>query len=266
MESNLSLKLSDIQAKLGTFAGWGRGALFGETAWSTTQQAILDDATQSGYRRFLYPEPQDGAAQSYAWSFLRPTVTLTLPAGASFFALPDDFGGIEGELTVQTGAGVMWGPVKVTNPGEVDARYSVWPTTTGKPVMAAIQWLKGTTLTAGQRAQLYVWPLADTAYPMRFQYYVLPDFMDAARAPYALGGMAHSETLLESCLAVMEERLDDMSGVHADAFKRRLAASISMDRKSKAVNLGYNRDGSDDVWQDGRWRGWNPIGINGVVY
>lgn len=267
MESTLSLKISDIQAKLGTYAGWGRGALFGETAWTTTQQAVIDDATQSGYRRFLFPEPQEGSREAYAWSFLRPSITLTLIAGASKVPLPDDFGGIEGQLTIQSTSGVMWGPINICNQGEVDAKFSVWPTTTGKPVMACVKWRRGNTSAAGQRAELYVWPLADGAYNIRFQYYVLPDFMDATKAPYALGGMAHSETVLESCLAVMEERLDDIVGVHAQAYEKRLQASISMDRRSKAQNLGYNRDGSDDVWCRYPWNHTqNPILYNGTEY
>ncbi len=104
---------------------------------------------------------------------------------------------------------------------------------------------------------------------MRFQYYLLPDYL-TTNYPYALGGMAHAETVLESCLAVMEERLDDITrgqGPHGIAFMGRLAASISMDRKSKAQTLGRNRDGSDDVGL--RPDGWNhyqnAIGYRGLI-
>ncbi len=268
MESTLSLTLTQIQAKLGTYAGWGRGAAYSETAWTTSQQAVLDDATQSGYRRFLFPPPQEGSRESYAWCFLRPVANLILPSGASSVPLPDDFGGIEGEVTLQPSSGVMWFGVQVCNPGEVDARYSLLPDATGKPQMVAIRWEKGTTSVSGQRADLYFWPAADTEYPIRLTYYVLPDFMDAAKMPYALGGMAHSETLLESCLAVLEERLDDGSGVHAQAFASRLTASISIDRRSKAQVLGMNLDRSDNPtnWRQGWNHIQNPIGINGVVY
>ncbi len=259
-ESTLSLKITDLQAKLGSYSGWGRGALFGETAWTSYQQAIIDDACQSGLRRFYYPEPLQGQVESHCWTFLRPTATLTLQTGNSTLNLPDDFGGFEGELTVQLSSGVIWMPVKLYNPGEIDAKYSLFPTMTSKPCMAAIQWLKETTLVSGQRAQLYVWPKADQAYPLRFQYYILPNYLDAATAPYALGGASHIETVLESCLAIMEERLDDIprgQGIHGMAFASRLAASISMDRRNKAQDLGPNLDRSDWMGTGGLWNHYN---------
>ena len=265
-ESTLSLALADIQAKLGTYAGWGRGALFGETAWSAFQQALLDDATQSGLRRFYFPEPQEGSRESYCWSFLRPQATLSLAAGANTVQLPDDFGGFEGSVSLMSTAGMMWGPVELFNPGQIDQKAAVFPTTTGRPRMAAVAWLKGTAGNAGQRAQLQVWPIADTNYLLRFQYYLLADYLNGS-APYALGGMAHAETVLESCLAVLEERLDDAQTVHREAFKARLAASVSVDRRSKAQTLGYNADRSDgQPWRRGDNHVQNGIAYNGTVY
>jgi hypothetical protein len=271
-ESTLVLTITDLQARLGAYAGWGQGNVspYGDAAWTTYQQNIITDATASGLRRFYYPEPLPNQPQSHAWSFLRPNVTLPLVHNTQEIQLPDDFGGFEGELTIQTGAGVLWAPVKLCNIGEVEAKRMVWPTTSGKPQMIAVLWRKGSTSVSGQRATLQVWPLADTDYPVRFQYYILPDYLDATKAPYALGGAAHIETVLESCLAVMEERLYDVprgQGVHGPAFIARLAASISMDRRSKAQDLGPNRDRSDDWGWD---RGWNhvqnPIQYQGVVY
>lgn len=268
-ESTLSLKVTDIQARLGAYAGFGRGALFSEPAWTATQQAVLDDATQSGLRRFYYPPPVGQMKESYAWSFLRPTALLTLNPGQSTVPLPEDFGGVEGNLTIQTASGVLWGPIRVTNPGEVDVQFAQLPAATGKPVMASVRWGAGTTQFGGQRAELYLWPTADQQYPLQFAYYVLPDYLTTAN-PYALGGMAHAETVLESCLAVLEERLDDIPmgrGPHGIAFAARLEASVAMDRKSKAAWLGPNLDRSDDA---GFTRGWNhvqnPISFGGIVY
>lgn len=268
-ESTLSLAVTDIQAKVGAWAGWGRGANFGETAWTVQQQAALDDFTQSGLRRFYYPKPQEGSRESYCWTFLRPTTTLTFEAGASTVPLPDDFGGLEGPITLISSSGIIWGPVQIFNPGQVDEKYGVMPTTSGRPRMASVQWNKGTTQVAGQRAQLYLWPLADTLYNLRLQYYVLPDYL-TGNAPYALGGMAHVETILESCLAVAEERLDDFpegTGPHGVAFQNRLLASISVDRRSKAQTLGYNGDNSDGRhWNRGDNHVQNPITFAGVQY
>ena len=62
----------------------------------------------------------------------------------------------------------------------------------------------------------------------------MPDYLSTP-FPYAYGGAEHAETILESCLAVAELRLDDMAGPHNQQFMARLAASIS--RHSAAVFL-----------------------------
>ena len=65
--------------------------------------------------------------------------------------------------------------------------------------------------------------------------------------PYPLGGMQHGETILESCLSIAEQRLNDgQKGQHWQQFMTRLAASISYDRRSFTPGfLGYNADRSD---------------------
>jgi hypothetical protein len=245
MESTLSLKLSDLQAKLGTFLGWGRGAAFQETAWSTSQQAVIDDCTQSGLRRFYWPTPADGQQTSYDWSFLKPTSTADFPQGAQYVPLPDDFGGFEDQITLLTtnSTAQPW-RVEWRNEGELRRMYSVTPVMTGPPMYAATQPLKGTTPTQGQRFQLFLFPAADQDYTLQFQYYIAPDYLTGA-TPYSYGGAQHTETILESCLAIAEERLDDASGIHAQAFASRLSASIAMDRRLKPQKIGPNLDRSD---------------------
>jgi hypothetical protein len=258
-EPTLALKLTDIQAKLGVFAGWGRGTNFGEPAWNTQQQAILDDCTQSGLRRFYWPTAAEGETTSYDWSFLKPTANLALASGAQTIPLPDDFGGFEGQITVLTTASTSqpW-QIQWRSEGEIRRMYSLTPTVTGPTAFAATQPLKGTTGTQSQRFQLFVFPAADQAYTLQVQYYINPDYLDGA-FPYAYGGPQHAETVLESCLALLEERIDDQSTVHADAFSKRLTASISMDRKLKPQQLGYNRDNSDGRhWNRSDSHYWAP--------
>ena len=59
----------------------------------------------------------------------------------------------------------------------------------------AVRPLKGTTLTAGQRFDLYVFPIADQEYTLNLRYYVLLNDLTTAR-PYPYGGMTHAETIL----------------------------------------------------------------------
>ncbi len=267
MESTLSLKISDLQGEVGLFLGWGRGAALGDPTWTTQQLASVVSITASGLRQFYFPSPIPPATTAYDWSFLKPVSVLNLASAAKLVPLPDDFGGFEGSITIaQTGSSSFW-PVELTSIGRVYAQESQNPTTTGRPSLCCEEPVRGTGPTAGQRFQLHFWPTSDGSYDLRFQYYLLADYLTGA-APYAYGGAAHIETILESCLAIAEERLDDAMGTHHQKFMERMAASISWDRKNKPQNLGYNADHSDGraVWRDQRRTGLNGISYRGVTY
>ncbi len=244
MESSLTLGYRELMAETGQFLGYGKGADFGYQAWDAKQRDQLDSIVQSGLRQFYHPPPLPNESSSYDWSFLKPTADVVVESGASTAKLPDDFGGFEGELTITSSSSINWWSLPLTNEGYVRQRHSLSPTTTGRPQIAAVEWLKGTSGKEGQRSQLYVWPTTDAQYTLRCPYYYHPRAMTES-LPYALGGMGHSETILESCLAIAEQRLDDMPGVHTGKFMERLAASVSLDRRMKPQHLGYNRDLSD---------------------
>lgn len=268
MESTLSLTLDDLRGEVGFFLGHGRGAALGDPTWTSQQLAAIDSCVKSGLRTFYFPPPLDGMEASYDWSFLKPVGSLALAQGASTIPLPDDFGGLEGPVSLYTTTSQISWPIQVVHEGTVRQRYAELPTASGRPDMAAVQWIKGTTATAGQRAQLLVWPLADGAYTLQVPYYVNPDYLTAA-FPYHLGGGQHAETVLESCLAIAEQRLDDAATVHTMKFKERLLASINADRKLKPQTLLYNGDRSD--MRDRRWQGRNhywdqPVTVNGIQY
>jgi hypothetical protein len=244
-ESSLSLGYADYLWRVGDFLGWGRGAALGDTPYTTTQQAKLDDCVASGIRQFYFPPPAAPNESPYDWSFLHPVTTMTLQSGTQGFQLPDDFGGFEGVLTCLSGVSttVPW-PIRLHNESAIREAFAAATTATGPPVMCALNVLKGTTNNAGQRQQLLFYPLADQTYQVQFQYYVLPDYLSGSM-PYVYGGAAHVETILESCLAIAEQRIDDMGGVHTEKFAQRLMASIGMDKKNKAEVFGYNGDRSD---------------------
>jgi hypothetical protein len=269
-EPTLSLTYNDLAGEVGTFLGWGRGAAFGDPAWTNQQQPAIDSCVRSGLRQFYFPPPIEGMEVAYDWSFLKPIVTLSLATDQTTLPLPDDFGGVEGRITLSSAQGIQWWPLEFYGVGQIYQQQSTYPTTTGRPWMTCVEPLKGTTGTQGQRWQLRVWPRPDTAYTIQFQYYINPDYLTGSN-PYAYGGAQHVETILESCLAVAEQRLDDAMGVHTMKFKERLLASINMDRKSKPQTLGYNGDRSD--LRDRRWgprsdRVWgqNLISVNGTIY
>lgn len=265
MESTLAIPVSELEAEIGLFLGFGRGEKYGDKAWSRHQRDSIESICRSGQRQFYVPPPLPGTDVSYSWSFLKPTATVTLASGAMSADLPDDFGGVEGEVTFP-GAERQLASLRAVGEPAVRHAHALQPDTTGSPVMVAIAPLRGTTLKEGQRHELIFWPVADQEYTVQFCYYIMADALKGNR-PYAYGGAVHAETLLESCLAIAEERLDDSRGVHAAKFMERLAASISKDRHHRSQLIGYNADRSDDIHANTpNFRGFGRITVNGVQY
>ncbi len=257
-ESTLALTKDDLEGAIGLFLGYGAGTPNGGPAWTAETQRVVTMLRKSGERQFYYPAI-DGVL--YSWSFLRPVATLTLAQGVSIMTMPDDFGGIEGEITASSPTSRLWETVPLT--GDVRPLYARNPTLTGRPRMANVEAIKGTTPLAGQRQQLYVWPIADADYTLQFAYYLLADAMTGI-LPYALGGSQHAETLLAAVYAAAELTLDDTQDVRQAYFQQRLMASVNADKKLKPQFLGYNRDRSDqrdsyDHRNRGVWSGFPTI-------
>ena len=266
-EPTLSLKKSDLQSAAGHFLGYGRGPLFGGAAWTTDQQYDINFVSNSGYRQFLYPSVGGDAKMTYDWSFLKPTGSFILPAGSGTIALPDDFGGFDGQITIVTSNVNSW-PWRIDwrNEGTIREMYMVTPTFTGPPMYAAENVLKGTSPTQGQRYNLLIYPQADQNYTLQCPYFLNPDALTDT-FPYCLGGAQHTETTLAAVIAAAELFLDDAKGSRWEYFQERLQGSIAADRKNKPQTVGYNADRSDssDVYWRGPVHGWGPpVTYNGA--
>jgi len=259
-ESTLSLTKLHYQQQVGIFLGWGGGSAYGDEAWTTDKQNKIDFDVASGLRRFYYC--------GFDWSFLKPYASLIFTSGATTLALPDDFGGMEGRIAISDGSSGVYLPLDLYPPGKVQQAYSESPTQTGRPRLASLRALKETAPNHGQRQEMFLFPTADADYTLTFAYYITPDYLLDTRMPYAYGGSEHSETILEGCLAVAEERRDSRKGVHNLAFENLLQASIKMDRRKRPQSMGYNGDNSDaiDRLVPARGQSWTPVTINGVEY
>lgn len=229
-ESTLSDAFLDLQREVAYQKGYGRNNL----NWSAAQLANIMAIIKSGYRRFCYPPRLPGQAMPHSWSFIRVVDTLTTVADQEDYTLPDDFGSIDGPIT--------YDPVvyqrELTNRSELEIRRRRSEFTgTGQPTAYAIRPIR-LTGTGGQRWQLMLSPKPDAAYTLIYRYSILPDAMaEAGRFP--IGGMIHAETLLESCLAVAEERLDDTAALHNAKFLQLLDASIGHDQRLAPEFMGY---------------------------
>lgn len=214
--------------------GLGRGTNFSETAWSTRNQLSITNAVKSGLRMFYF-------SADYDWSFIRPTRQATFVTGETSVALPDDFGGLEGTVRV-IDSGLVGIPIKQTNEQWISRRYGEFPDVSGQPQYCAVRQPSTTSATKGQRANLYLYPVADIDYTIEFQMYLNPDALSAS-FPYALGGTTHIETIRAAVKAAAERDINNVQqGPQYQYYRERLQASISLDRRNKGQTFGQNID------------------------
>lgn len=254
MESTLSLTKTQYKQKLGLNMGVGLGlGTAEEPTWSARSEYIINDCAESGLRRFYHC--------GYKWSFLKPYKTLTLKEGESYLDMPDDFGGLEGNIIIsQDGSG--YGTVKLKNTEVIERFHNASPTLEGPPTVAALYARKAPADDKDQKFRLRFFPLADEEYTIRFQYYVNPDFFDGTNER-AYGGPAHVETILASIMAIKEERYDNMmNGPMSQKFMQLLQASFVIDARFKEQFVGENADNSDEMLP--RVRNFPTLLINGV--
>lgn len=240
-ESTLAAQLSDLQQRVTAFMGWPNPPT------DSQMIAALREIVAEGIRQVVVPPPLQEGGPSYDWSFLHPTSTLDFPQNATAINLPDDFGGCEGPITIQTTATTAqpW-RIEWRNEGQIRQMYAQAPQVTGPPMFASVSPLRNPGGQQGQRWELLIYPGADQDYTLQVQYYILPDYLTGA-TPYPYGGAAHASLYLESCLAIAEQYQDDAMSIHTIKFKERLAASIGQDRKNKPQKIGYNGDRSDRI-------------------
>jgi hypothetical protein len=209
----------------------------GMSSWDTD---VTDPLVQAGYHQFLFPPPMQGIP-AHTWSFLRPTSSLTLAAGTRTYDLPDDFSGMDGGFTFDD---TDWqSPVLLVNESQIRKLYQGGSGTSSRPQRAAVR-PKDPTHSAQQGYEVIFWPEPQSAYNLSYRYVLSPPRLDNASHTHPVGGAMHGQTILESCLAVAEQReYFGEEQIHWHQFRERLMASIDRDRMGMAPdNLGYNGD------------------------
>jgi len=181
------------------------------------------------------------------------------------FDLPDDFGGIDGNVTFD--AGRRKGFVQQTNEARIRMLASN-STAVRAPEVYAVRprsWPDGSA--TGTRHEMLVWPWPDQAYVVEYPYKVLPNKLGSATY-VPLGGAQHGEAIRCSCLAVAEQyAVTERTDYRTRQWPAALAASVLRDRQDMGANLGYNRDlsGDDGVrWSLRRWDETTITTVNGV--
>jgi len=229
-ESGLSLDFFGLRREVAFYLGLGRD----KDSWSDDDLAAIDAHIRSGLRSFYNPA-------GYSWSFFKPVATLAIDEDNFEYDLPDDFSFVEGDVVIQ-GDLRAWALEKVSStmilaaPREVrgfPSRYAVVPKDLGEM--------------NGQRYSLMLFPQPHKTLELTLRYSVVPRALTTSQ-PFPYGGVQHSETIREACLAAAEADSDDQLSVHRQLFQERLAASIDYDKRASTPDtLGYNGDGRRDL-------------------
>ena len=108
---------------------------------------------------------------------------------------------------------------------------------TGRPRFAAVESVNEFG-ERGQRKSLILFPTPDREYSLAFKGDADTGKIDAEQHTMPLGGAMFAELIMESCLAVAEQKANDEIGLHTQNFNSLLVSTIQRDRKSGAQNFG----------------------------
>lgn len=237
-ESTLSLSYPDFLQEVGYFCTFGRDT----GAYTADQASLVDALIRDGYSQFLFPPVLEGETQVHVWSFLHPWSTVTTASGTEDYDLPDDFGGVVGDMSLDDGS--LHAPIVRRSQGQIEALRTQAPEE-GRPKAFAIR-PKVSTGATGQRFEVMFWPEPDGIHVIDYRYARLIGKLTTL-LPYPLGGASHGRTVLASCLAMAELRVKEIhQGAQWGSFMELLKSSIRMDRQLMTPDkLGPNKDDSD---------------------
>jgi hypothetical protein len=245
------------------------------TADAVTGTIVFDDpnSTVTASEAAFYPSMEGktlvtASGNSYVIATYTSSTVVTVVGDASgdtgdiitidsedLFTLPWDYGGMSGDgIFHYANAENKLSTVTITSESNI-RRLRQASVDTGTPYLVCIVPL-ATDGTQGQRwAAMFHNPPNDVL-TLNYRYYVMPDALVLTSLEYPYGSAAHSETILESCLAIAESReKDGGTGEHQLRFAALLQSSIDHDRGiGDPITLyGYNKDDSDGVDPDGRY-------------
>ncbi len=213
-------------------------------SWTATHGALVVDNTEYT----IDTRTDDTHLElSSAWTEDTETAAEYTLRHDGNYDLPDDFGGIEGDLTHAPTENkpnidiIGEGRLRSLRRGRTIRTY---------PAHAAIRPKETHAGTDGQRFEIMFEPIPNDAYTLYYRKVILPAALTGSII-YHYGGAAHAETVEASCIAMAELQEDEKRGPMWDYFLERLTASISVDQTAfRAEKFGYNSDRSDELHGD----------------
>lgn len=147
-------------------------------------------------------------------------VTVAVSSGATYsigqstYDLPDDFGGILGQMTYRAGDSELYPPIRILSEYQIRAQKQQYDAYSYRPIYAGIR-VKAFVATTGTRWEIVFGPaVPDAVYNLEYTYRALPNQMTPTNK-YPLGGELHSETIRIMILAAIELKKDEQAGINA---------------------------------------------------
>lgn len=225
----LAIDFSGLKTVVANFLGYNPQSL------TEAQAAEVSSHIRSGLRQFYYPPKMDGVDENFEWSFLRMSGSVTTVANLGDYLLADGFGRVAGEIRF-SGDDMRIRPLAVISVHDLLRMRGSGAK--GAPRFAAFQFAE-THGERGQRVKMMLAPLPDRAYTLEFSGEADTGMLDETLRPFPLGGARFSELVIESCLAIAEQRSNDETGQHTAKFNQLLVSSIARDRKASATVFGF---------------------------
>lgn len=213
--------------------GFEMGLGFNMVMYTWDQLQSIQRVLDRGIHKFYWPEVEE----THIWSFMTPSTTIATVAEQEDYDLPTTVASLIGDIFHES---EQIPRVESTTLDKILTFRHLNTDTNGIPRYYALR-PKGTDGTGEQVTELLLWPTPDTIYTLNYKYEIRPTKISAS-AMYTLAGPEHGETILLSCLALLEE---SVNGDRHQAFDKALRASIARDRRNyNPGNLGYNGDRS----------------------
>ena len=242
MTTSLNLTRADLSRHVQRHLGWRRDGQLSES-----QQLDMEDILGRAERSFYACAPLPGERQAHQWSFLKPVLRLPIKNSIGDYDLPEDFGGVLGDMTYSDDAGTIWS-IHVRQVSDELIRRERLQTGvfTAAPLCYAIVPMQS----EGDNSQRWTLMLDRSQLGVLTFRYSSNPYQMSEDSHYPMGGQPHSETLLSAAIWAADAALnDDPLGVSYQVFLNNLRTSVSHDRKNGPRNLGYVGDGRvvDDI-------------------
>lgn len=203
------------------------------SATSANNQAIVDACVIDGQRMFL------GA---HRWGFMRPVGSVTTSTADTTLASTVSI--IDGDLAIVGSDGISDMPVRRTYEQHIRSLRDRHPVAVGRPSLYAVvpSIVSSTNVTTNV---LMLYPTPDSEITLQFRYALRIDDLELSAV---IGGDVHGDCIIEACLAMAEQRRDDVDGMHSARYREALERSRRRDGEQYGANtLGFMPHASGGV-------------------